>query len=244
MEAEAWSSCEPAFPHPSLCSDSCKVEVTHVNIYLITTCELCRAVSSLWGRHDLHYNDTVDIFPVTLIVTSLLPVGICGLIRQLVQAIWSCDETRQEWGGWDLREKDEGGKDDSWDIKTHRIFINVSSSNLLPHAPVFLSVDSQAPRAAEPSILTAHCLLLAFMVLVAVTLSEGGALAFWAAKPTREGCLGALVLFFKPLGSKADSDTLRLSWGQCYSTLSGFCIWLSWWSSPLVKFVGSSAEIL
>lgn len=71
----------------SLCWESCKVEVTHVNIYLITTHELCRALSSLWERHDLHYNDTVDIFPVTLIVTSLLPVGIFGLIRQLVQAI-------------------------------------------------------------------------------------------------------------------------------------------------------------
>lgn len=109
QEAEAWSSCEPVFPHSSLCCDSCKVEVTYVNIYLITTCELCRALSSLWGRHDLHYNDTVDIFPVTLIVTSLLPVGICGLIRQLAQAIWSCDETRQEGGGWDLRGK-AGGK--------------------------------------------------------------------------------------------------------------------------------------
>lgn len=95
----------------SLCCESCKVEVTHVNIYLITTHELYRALSSLWGRHDLHYNDTVDIFPVTLIVTSLLPVGICGLIRQLVQAIWSCDETRQEERGWDLRgKKRERGK--------------------------------------------------------------------------------------------------------------------------------------
>jgi len=63
---------------------------------------------------------------VTLIVTSLLPVGICGLIRQLVQAIWSCDETRQEGGGCNVRGKEEGGgkKEDSWSIRAHRIFIN------------------------------------------------------------------------------------------------------------------------
>lgn len=102
-----------AFPHHSLCSDSCKVGTTHVNICLITTRELCRALSSLflspWGRHDLHYNDTVDIFPMTLIVTSSLPVSICGLIRQLVQAIWSCDETVQE-AGREGRQGRSGGR--------------------------------------------------------------------------------------------------------------------------------------
>lgn len=223
-EPEARGGCEPAFPHSSLCSDSCKVEVTHVNIYLITTRELCRALSSLWRRHDLHYNDTVDIFPVTLIVTSLLPVGICGLIRQLVQAIWSCDETRQEGGGWDLRRKEEGvgEREDSWSIRAHRAFTNASSSNPLLLVPVSLPGNSQVLHAAESSTPTACCLPLAFLVLMAVLFPAVGALASWTAEPTREGGSRAPALYRKPLGNKTALDTLHLSWGQCYDTRSIF----------------------
>lgn len=47
---------------------------------------------------------------MTLIVTSLLPVGICGLIRQLVQAIWSCDETRAGEKRLSFEKEEEGAR--------------------------------------------------------------------------------------------------------------------------------------
>lgn len=191
----------------SLCCESCKVEVTHVNIYLITTHELCRALSSLWGRHDLHYNDTVDIFPVTLIVTSLLPVGICGLIRQLVQAIWSCDETRQEGRGWDLRGKKrergkKGGFMEYQSIQTIYECELISSSPPCIHLPACGLTNNLHPY-----------LPLTFLLLVAVVLPAIGTQASWAVKPTREGAPGALLPLCKPLASKAVSGSPYLSWG-------------------------------
>lgn len=168
----------------SLCCESCKVEVTHVNIYLITTHELCRALSSLWGRHDLHYNDTVDIFPVTLIVTSLLPVGICGLIRQLVQAIWSCDETRQEGRGWDLRgNKREWGKKGGF--VEYQSIQNIYKCELIQSSPPCIHL----PTCGFTNILhcrTQHPYSSPFLLLVAVVLPGIWAQASWAVKPTRE----------------------------------------------------------
>lgn len=187
MEAEAWSSREPMLPHFSLCSDSCKGEVTHVSIYLITTCGLFRALSSLWGRHDLHYNDTVDIFPVTLIVTSLLPVGICGFIRRLVQAIWSCDETRQEGGGWGLRRR--GGKKKKKGFSEYQSTLSIYQSNLM-FSPVHLSCCLWICE--HPLLQKAGFLQLAVSTAAAVVRGAPStrSLASWASRPDREEMWG------------------------------------------------------
>lgn len=85
----------------SLFKSSCYI---HVNIYIKITFELCRALSNLFlsqgGKHNLHYNDTVDIFPMIVIVAQSLPVIIFGFISWNNPELWWNSSIGKEVKTW------------------------------------------------------------------------------------------------------------------------------------------------